>query len=62
MMHRMEGTTEGPAYVFRFKLFNGQEYYILAPNLETAMVQFQKHPSYEKRILAAAEVCKVEPS
>ena len=59
-MTNVTSSAEAPTYLFRFKLFNGKEYHILSPNMETAMVMFAKHPNYEKHILVVSEVAKVD--
>ena len=58
-LHRLEAE-DATQYVFRFKLFNGQEYNFVAPTMELAFVKFQKHASYEPKILAATQISKLD--
>ncbi len=58
-MHRVS-TEDVTEYIFRFKLFNGQEYNFVAPTMELAFVKFQKHSCYEPKIMVATQISKVD--
>lgn len=59
-MHRVESSERPPDFLFRFKLFNGQEYHFLAPTMELAFLKFQSHSCYEPKVIAAVQIAKVD--